>query len=156
MSNDQHGGFELPGTSRPLPDEDLRKKREAVVIEHTIAEVAWDIDGVLATFPRGGVYKIIPFEEAPLVGEEAIKGYFADMRTSFPDLDHDVFSVSHTADAIVMEAQINGTQVADWRGIPNKGKRMSLPVAVFFHFDGDVLLDETIYYDHATAIRQLS
>jgi hypothetical protein len=53
--------FTLPGAHLPQTDEDLRKRREAVVIEHTAAEGAWDTDGVTATFPRGGVYRAIPF-----------------------------------------------------------------------------------------------
>ncbi len=147
--------WELPGSSRPLPDLDLRKKREAVIMEHTLAEIKWDIDGVLATFPRGGIYRILPFEEQPLLGDD-IRGYFDDLRRGFPDVEHDVYQIFHASDALILEGAIKGTQEAEWRGIPSKGKRMECPVAVFFHFDGDVLIDETVYYDHATIVRQLS
>ncbi|MFF2133708.1 hypothetical protein ACFVW1_52045 [Streptomyces olivochromogenes] len=77
--------------------------REAVVLQHTVAEIAWDIDGVLATFPRGGVYRIQAFEEGPLIGEEAIKkGYFADLKAAFPDLEHDLHHVHHTPTAVIL------------------------------------------------------
>ncbi len=155
MSN-EHEEFTLPGADLPLPDAELRKRREAVVMEHTVAEVAWDIDGVLATFPRGGVYRVLPFEESPLIGKEAVYGYFDELRAAFPNLDHDLHHVHHTATAVILEAQIRGTQEADWRGIPNKGKSIDAPVAVFFHFDGDVLIDETLYFDVSTFARQLA
>ncbi|MER6347586.1 ester cyclase [Streptomyces sp. NPDC001595] len=156
MATEEHE-FHLPGADLPAPDEELRKKREAVVMEHTIAETVWDIDGVLATFPRGGVYRVMPFEEGPLIGEEAIKkGYFAELRTAFPELDHDLFHVHHTPTAVILEAQVRGEQKADWRGIPNRGKSVDAPVAVFFHFDGDVLIDETLYFDLDTFRRQLA
>jgi steroid delta-isomerase-like uncharacterized protein len=154
MSSDQFH-FEFPGAAKELPDADLRKKREAVVLEHTMAEMVWDIDGVLATFPRGGVYRVLPFEESPLLGEKAIKGYFDEIRQAFPDLEHEIHVTYHTSDALVMEASIKGTQAAEWRGIPSKGKSIDAPVAVFFHFDGDVLIDETIYFDLETLRRQL-
>lgn len=156
MATEAHE-FTLPGADLPQPDAELRKKREAVVLQHTVAEIAWDIDGVLATFPRGGVYRIQAFEEGPLIGEEAIKkGYFADLRAAFPDLEHDLHHVHHTPTAVILEAQARGKQHADWRGIPNRGKSIDAPVAVFFHFDGDVLIDETLYFDIATFQRQLA
>ncbi|MGW0991822.1 nuclear transport factor 2 family protein [Streptomyces sp. NPDC002520] len=156
MATEEHE-FTLPGADLPQPDEELRGRREAVVIEHTIAEGAWDIDGVLATFPRGGVYRVIPFEESPLIGEEAIKkGYFAELQKAFPVADHGLFQVHHTPTAVIVEAQFRAKQEADWRGIPNRGKTVDAPVAIFFHFDGDVLIDETLYFDMATFARQLA
>ncbi|MCZ0982880.1 hypothetical protein O1L60_38920 [Streptomyces diastatochromogenes] len=96
MATEEHA-FQLPGADLPQPDAELRKRREAVVAEHTIAESAWDIDGVLATFPRGGVYRVMAYEESPFIGEEAIKkGYFAELQRAFPHPEHDLFHVHHT------------------------------------------------------------
>lgn len=156
MSSEEHE-FKLPGADLPQPDAELRKRREAVVAEHTIAESAWDIDGVLATFPRGGVYRVMAYQESPFIGEEAIKqGYFAELQRAFPHPEHDLFHVHHTPTAVILEAQMRAKQEADWRGIPNRGKTVEAPVAVFFHFDGDVLIDETLYFDMATFARQLA
>lgn len=156
MSTEEHE-FKLPGADLAQPDAELRKKREAVVMEHTIAEHAWDIDGVLATFPRGGVYRVMPYEEGPFIGEQAIKqNYFADLQKAFPHPEHDLIHVHHTPTAVILEAQFRAKQEADWRGIPNHGKSVDAPIAVFFHFDGDVLIDETLYFDMATFARQLA
>ncbi|MER6346517.1 nuclear transport factor 2 family protein [Streptomyces sp. NPDC001595] len=156
MTTGEHQ-FTLPGADLPQPDAELRKKREAVVMANTVAESIWDIDAVLATFPRGGVYRLVPFEEGPLVGEQAIKqGYFAELHQAFPRADHGLFHVHHTPTALIMEAQFRAKQEADWRGIPNRGKTVDAPIAVFFHFDGDVLVDKTLYFDMATFVRQLA
>ncbi|WP_165985454.1 ester cyclase [Streptomyces sp. YIM 98790] len=146
----------LPGTDRPLPGAALRAARERTVLGHAMAQATGDVDGILAAFPRGVVYRILPFEEQPLVRPDQIRGYLDGMREAFPDMEHRVAVVHHTADAVILEGAVAGTQAAEWRGIPSRGKRMEVPVAVFFHFDGDVLVDETIYYDHATAARQLA
>jgi predicted ester cyclase len=156
MTTEAHQ-FTLPGTDLPQPDAELRAKREAVVMEHTIREHAWDIDGVLATFPRGGVYRVMAYEESPFLGEKAIKeDYFAELQAAFPNADHSLSFVHHTPSAVILEAQFRAKQEADWRGIPNHGKTVDAPVAVFFHFDGDVLIDETLYFDMATFARQLA
>jgi hypothetical protein len=156
MASNEHE-FVLPGADLPQPDAELRKKREAVVMEHTIAESAWDIDGVLATFPRGGIYRVMPYEEGPFVGEKAIKeGYFAELQTAFPNPEHGLTHVHHTPTAVILEAQFRAKQEGEWRGIPNHGKTVDAALAVFFHFDGDVLIDETLYFDMATFTRQLA
>jgi ketosteroid isomerase-like protein len=149
--------FVLPGADLPAPDADLRKRREAVVLAHTVAEIAWDLDGVFATFPRGPVYRIQAFEDSPFVGPEAIKkGYFAELQAAFPNMEHDLHHVHHTPTAVILEAQARGKQEADYRGIPNRGKSIDAPVVVIFHFDGDVLVDETLFFDFATFQRQLA
>jgi hypothetical protein len=155
MASEEHE-FALPGADLPQPDEELCKRRLAIVIEHTV-QGSWDIDRVIATFPRGGVYRIIPFEESPLIGEEAIKkGYFDDLQKAFPVAEHSLFHVHHTPTAVIVEARFRAKQEADWRGIPNRGKTMDAPLAIFFHFDGDVLIDKTMYFDMATIARQLA
>ncbi|SFD33590.1 ester cyclase [Streptomyces aidingensis] len=152
----QTADLALPGADRPLPDAGLRAARERVVLGHAMAQATGDVDGVLAAFPRGVVYRVLPFEEQPLVRPDQIRGYLEEMARAFPDMEHGVSVVHHTADALILEGTVAGTQAADWRGIPSRGRRMEVPVAVFFHFDGDILVDETIYYDHATAARQLA
>ncbi|MEU2898415.1 nuclear transport factor 2 family protein [Streptomyces sp. NPDC088106] len=156
MATEAHE-FKLPGTDLAQPDAELRKRREAVVMEHTVAEHAWDIDGVLATFPRGGVYRVMAYEEGTFIGEKAIKEkYFAELQAAFPHADHVLDHVHHTPSAVILEARFRAKQEADFQGIPNRGKTVDAPVAVFFHFDGDVLIDETLYFDLTTFARQLA
>ncbi|MFG2558590.1 ester cyclase [Streptomyces sp. NPDC048496] len=128
---------------------DLRKQREDVAIGHVVAMLLRS-----AGRPRG-VCRIVPFGEQPLVGDDAIRRHFDGMLTAFPDLEHEVLSIHHTADVVILEGWFNGTQSADWQGIPNRGQRMELPVTVLSQFDGEFLVDGTLYYDHTVAARQL-
>lgn len=148
--------LEFPGADRPLPDAPLRAKREELIARHALAEFAQDVDGVLATFARGARYIMMPFDEVLLDGDEAVRGYFDELHRAFPDMDHELIKFHHAPDAVFLEGRIAGTQAADWRGIPNRGKRMSLDVLTIFHFDGEVLVDETTYYDEATLAKQLA
>lgn len=102
MAAEEHE-FTLPGADLPPPDGQLRKRPRAVVTEHTVAEGARDTDAVIATFGRGGVYRVIPSEASPPTGEEAIrKGGFAELQKAFP----------------VVKAQLRAEQETDRRGIP--------------------------------------
>ncbi|WP_261994572.1 type III effector protein [Streptomyces sp. ME109] len=56
---------------------------------------------------------------------------FAELKAAFPDLEHDLHHVHHTPTAVILEAQARGKQHADWRGIPNRGKSIDAPVAVY-------------------------
>ncbi|MFJ3158945.1 ester cyclase [Streptomyces kanasensis] len=136
---------------------ELRRRREDTVIRNTLATVAEPPAGGPGTAggPAGGVCRVVPFEEQPLVGDDAVRRHFDAMLAAFPDLAHEVLSIHHSADVVILEGRINGTQAADWQGIPNRGKRMELPVAVLSQFDGELLVDGTLYYDRAVAARQL-
>ncbi|WP_223771623.1 ester cyclase [Streptomyces huiliensis] len=103
----------------------------------------------------GGVCRVVPFDEQPLVGDDAVRRHFEGMLAAFPDLEHEVLAIHHSAHVVILESRINGTQAADWQDIPNRGKRMELPVAVLSQFDGEFLVDGTLYYDRAVAARQL-
>lgn len=102
-----------------------------------------------------GVCRIVPFGEQPLVGDDEIWRHFEGMLAAFPELEHEVLSIHHTADVVILEGWFNGTQSADWQGISNRGQRMQLPVTVVSQFDGKSLVDGTLYYDHTVAARQL-
>lgn len=126
----------------------LRKRREDMVIRYAAGTVS-------AGGPGTSVSRIVPFEGQPLVGDDVIRRHFDSMLAAFPDLAHELRSIHHTADAVIVEGCFSGTQAADWQDIPNQGRRMVLPVAVFSQFDGELLIGATLYYDRAAAARQL-
>lgn len=147
--------FPLTGTDIPAPDSALRAAREAVVAEHIRAETSGDMDGLLATFPRGAHYTIVPLG-LPADGDDAVRALVGDLLAAFPDLTLTPVRVHHAADAVIIEGRMTGTHRVDWGGVRASGRRMHLLAAVIFRFDGEQLTDETVYYDHATVVAQLT
>jgi steroid delta-isomerase-like uncharacterized protein len=147
--------IDLPGADRPVPGAGLRARREAVVREHLRTEMAGDLDGCLATMPGGASYRILPMGRGH-DGDDEVRELLSGLLRAFPDLRLIPQLMHHAPDAVIIEGRTRGTQHADWAGIASQGRVMDIPGAIIFRFDGDRMTNETVYYDHAAVIRQLS
>ena len=132
----------------------LRARRDAVVDAHVAAEVEHDVTAALATFhhPR---YEV-PAMGGVIDGGEAVQGLLATLLTAFPDFWVDRIATRHADDAVIVECRLGGTHRGPWAGIEATGKQMAVQAACIFLFDGEKLVCEKVYFDHATVLRQLS
>jgi hypothetical protein len=75
----------------PPPPPELRERREAIVREHMASENVHDFDTTIGTFghPR---YELIATGEV-YDGEAAVRGYYAESRTAFPDQRNEVLEL---------------------------------------------------------------
>jgi steroid delta-isomerase-like uncharacterized protein len=132
---------------------ELRERREALVREHMESENEHDFETTLHTFghPR---YEIVPTGEVH-DGEEAVRGYFADTRTAFPDQRNELIALHHTDAGVIVEFELRGTHEGPLRGIPATGKEFSCRMVALFLFEDDRLVCERVYFDAATILGQL-
>ena len=134
---------------------DLRERREAVVREHMESENVHDFDTTIETFdhPR---YEIIPTGDV-FDGEEAVRGYFDDTRTAFPDQRNELISLRHADDAVIVEFDLKGTHLGTLRGFEPTGREFTCRMVAIFEFDdGDGIVCERVYFDAATILAQLT
>ena len=132
----------------------LRARREAVVRAHIDAEaVTHDVAAAVATFryPR---YEV-PAMGAVADGSEAVQGLLTQLLGAFPDFWLHQLALYHSKDAVIAEVRFGGTHLGPWAGIAPTGNRMEVQSALIFLFDGDSLVCEKVYFDHATVLRQL-
>src|ERR1044071_7483222 len=87
---------------------DLAARRAAVVREHMDSENRHDFDATIATFqhPR---YELIGTGDV-YDGEAAVRGYFEETRTAFPDQRNRLVALYHGADAVMGELELAGRQ----------------------------------------------
>jgi steroid delta-isomerase-like uncharacterized protein len=132
---------------------DLRDRREATVLEHMESENRLDLEATMATFahPR---YEIIATGQV-YDGEAEVRAYFASSRASFPDQRNEVRSIRHADDAVIVEFDLLGTQLGDLAGFPPSGREFRCPMVALYHFDGDGLVCERVYFDAMTILGQL-
>jgi predicted ester cyclase len=88
-------------------------------------------------------------------GPEAVGGLVSGLLSAFPDFYLHQIALHHADDAVIVEARFGGTQRGIWAGIEPTGKRMEVQAVLIFVFEGDHLVCEKVYFDHATVLRQL-
>jgi ketosteroid isomerase-like protein len=158
-----------------IPDEAIRARREAVVRQHMESENVHDFDTTIATFshPR---YELVP-SGAVHDGEAAVRAYFKETRTAFPDQRNELIALRHLDDGVVVEFWLRGTHEGPLQGArpsgrdprseaqPSEGHALGFEptgrafecrMCAFFLFDGDRIVCERVYYDTATILRQLT
>ena len=137
------------------PETPLRERREAVVIEHMESENRHDFDATLETFghPR---YEIVPTGDV-FDGEEEVMAYFDESRAAFPDQRNELVALHHADDSILVEFDLKGTHLGNFRGLPPTGREFTCRTLSIFAFEPgtDRLTCERVYFDTATILRQL-
>ena len=133
--------------------EDLRAKRERIVIEHMESENRHEFDVTLETFehPR---YELIGTGDV-YDGETDVARYFEETRAAFPDQRNELIALHHSDDAVLVEANLYGTHLGAFRGLPPTGRSFELRICALFLFDDDRLVCERVYFDAGTLLRQL-
>lgn len=137
-----------------LDDPDVRRRREEVIRAHIAAEKAGDVDGLIASFNGRAHYDFAAVGQV-LDTNEAVATEFRLMREAFPDITMAIDHEHHGDDAVVLEGRLVATHRGPWMGVPATGRRVEVRVASIFHFDGDRLTNETLYFDTATFAHQL-
>jgi steroid delta-isomerase-like uncharacterized protein len=135
------------------PTKALREKREKLVIEHMESENRHEFDVTMETFdhPR---YELIATGDV-FDGEVEVDGYFTETRTAFPDQRNELIALHHSDDAVIVEADLYGTHLGPYRGLPPTGRKFEMRFCALFLFDDDRLVCERVYFDAGTVLRQL-
>lgn len=137
-----------------LPSEPVLRAREKVVLDHFHDEVRQEWDEVLATFPHPH-YELIPSMTVHDGGTE-VRGYYHDTRVAFPDQDHEIIALRHSADAVIVEFWLLGTHRGPLGKIPPTGGTHRTRMTAYFVFDEDEnLVTERVYFDQLTILKQL-
>jgi steroid delta-isomerase-like uncharacterized protein len=136
----------------PLHD-DLRARRERLVLAHFADEVRQDWDAVLATFPHPH-YELVP-NGTVHDGIADVRQYYVQTRQVFPDQRHEMIALRHSDDAVIVEFWLLGTQRGALAGLPPTGNTMRCRMTAFFIFEGERLVCERVYFDTLTMLRQL-
>jgi hypothetical protein len=73
--------------------DEVRRARRQVVGDHFRDEVRQDWDDVLSTFPHPR-YELVPTMTVH-DGDTAVRRYYHDTRTAFPDQDREIIALRH-------------------------------------------------------------
>jgi ketosteroid isomerase-like protein len=131
-------------------DEDLRRRRTQVVLDHMRSENEHRFDDTLATFahPR---YELVASGEV-YDGEDEVREYYRTSRALVPDQSNELISMYHSDDGVGIEMWLRGTP----RNGDQDGTRpFEIRLAAFFEFVGDQIVCERVYWDRRTVAEQV-
>ncbi len=122
-----------------------------------------DIDGAVAAFDGGhATYDVVPLEFLKPAGQELthetpeeVHAHLTYLTSAFPDLELVVERVHHAEDAVIVEGRSRGTHRGEFLGLAPTDARMDVRACVVYRFEGERMLNETVYFDLATQLRQL-
>jgi len=141
-------------TTFAFPSEEVLRARQKLVLDHFHDEVRQEWDDVLATFPHPH-YELIASMTVH-DGTSQVRGYYHDTRVAFPDQDHEIIAIRHSADAVIVEFWLLGTHLGPLGKIPPTGGRHRTRMTAYFIFDEhENLVTERIYFDQLSILRQL-
>lgn len=138
--------------------EELRQRRLAVIREHMDTEVTHDFDQTLDTFKsesEGRPHYEIMATGQVFDGDDEVMGYYRTTRAAFPDQRHDNARFHVADDTIIVEFDLLGTNLGEFYGLPPTGKEFRVPIIAVFFFEGERIVNERIYFDSASLVRQI-
>ena len=136
------------------PATELRSHREKIVVHHMESENIPDFDAVIGTFKRPR-YELIGTDRVH-DGEAAVREYFRETRSAFPDQRNELIQLHHSDDAVLAEFWLLGTHKGPLGPLQPTGRSFRCRMAALFVFEGRDLVCERVYFDSATILRQLT
>ena len=88
-------------------------------------------------------------------GAEGVSGLVGGLLAAFPDFYLNRIAQYHADDAVIVECSFGGTHGGNWAGIEATGNKMEVQAVLIFVFEGEDLVSEKVYFDHATILRQI-
>ena len=103
-------------------------------VQHSIAEYARDIDGLIATLAEDCVYEIGP-TGLRWEGHAGARTFYAELFAAFPDNAFALSEIVIGPQGAFEVATLTGTNLGPWAGVAPSGLAVSLEVLILFHWD---------------------
>jgi steroid delta-isomerase-like uncharacterized protein len=130
-------------------------KRMAVLREHIRAESEHDMDALLGGMTPDCFNDVVGVPK-PFVGPEQTAERYRKHWEGFPDFTVRVRRVLCADEScVVTENEWRGTHLGTFLGWPPTGKPVKIRAVVVWHFKGDDLWGETIFFDNASILKQI-
>jgi steroid delta-isomerase-like uncharacterized protein len=130
-------------------------KRMAVLREHVRAESEHDMKSLLDGMTSDCFNDVVGVPQ-PFVGPEQTAERYRKHWEGFPDFTVRVRRVLCADEScVVTENEWRGTHLGTFLGWPPTGKPVKMRAVVVWHFKGDELWGETIFFDNGSLLKQI-
>jgi steroid delta-isomerase-like uncharacterized protein len=133
----------------------ISAKRMAILREHVRAESEHDMETLLAGM-TSDCFNDVAGVPKPFIGPEQTAKRYRKHWEGFPDFTVRVRRVLCSDETcVVTENEWRGTHLGTFLGWPATGKPVRMRAIVVWHFKGDELWGETIFFDNASLLQQI-
>lgn len=133
----------------------ISEKRMAALREHIRAESEHDMDTLLAGMTSDCFNDVVGVP-VPFVGPARTAERYRKHWEGFPDFTVRVRRIlCADENCVVTENEWRGTHLGAFLGWPPTGKPVRMRAVVVWHFKGDELWGETIFFDNASLLQQI-
>jgi predicted ester cyclase len=116
--------------------------------QHSIAEDARDLPGLIATLTEDCVYELVQTGDR-WEGHEGAARFYTQLLTAFPDIRFMLTDIVIGPQGVVEQADVEGTHAAEWLGQQPTGERLEWTVVIFFPWDPEArkFKGERVFFD---------
>jgi len=133
----------------------ISDKRMAILLEHIRAESAHDMDALIGGMTSDCFNDVVGVPQ-PFVGPKQTAERYRKQWEGFPDFTVRVRRILCVDEScVVTENEWRGTHLGTFLGRPLTGKPVRMRAIVVWHFKGDALWGETIFFDNASLLEQI-
>jgi steroid delta-isomerase-like uncharacterized protein len=126
-------------------------------IEHSKAEDARDLPGLIDTLAQDCVYEIIPTGQR-WEGHDGARTFYTTFLSAFPDVKFNLADIVIGPQGVIEVTIMTGTHRGPWAGIRPTDKSVRLPIIIHFPWNPEAgkFAGEKIYFDRAALVEQLA
>jgi steroid delta-isomerase-like uncharacterized protein len=133
----------------------ISAKSMAILREHVRAESEHDIDALIGGMTPDCFNDVVGVLE-PFVGPLQTAERYRKHWEGFPDFTVRIRRILCADEwCVVTENEWRGTHLGTFLGWPATGKSVRMRAIVVWHFKGDALWGETIFFDNASLLKQI-
>ena len=133
----------------------ISPERQALLDDHLKAESEHDLDHLMEGFTADCFNDVACFPDRFDGPTRVAERYTAHWK-AFPDFTVRIRRIpSADEDCIVTENEWTGTYEGTFQGIPPTGRKVKVRAIVAWHFQGERLQGETVFFDTGSIARQL-
>jgi hypothetical protein len=126
-----------------------------VINAHFVAEANSDLDGVMATFTNDAVHDVVGVSPEPLVGLEAIRGFYSQLYKALEQIDVSPVRRYYGDDVVIDEVLYTGRCDGVLFDVPGTSGLITFRMLHVLEFRNALICRENLWLDLDSIRRQL-
>jgi predicted ester cyclase len=136
---------------------ELYRKIRRLWVDHSKAEDARDLQGLIDTLAEDCVYEVVPTGQR-WEGHDGARTFYLTFLGAFPDVKFDLTDIVIGPQGVIEVAEMTGTHRGPWAGVEPTGRPVRLNIIIHFPWNpaAEKFAGERVYFDRGALAEQLT